>query len=109
MAFYVGQKVIFIDDNWDYCMRTYKEYWPNLPIKGCVYTIRQITDNGPLYDHGLMLCEIHNPIKKFSTGIGEGNFKAIRFKPLIERKTDISIFKEMLNPVKNKSKVSLRR
>jgi len=86
--FKVGQKMVCVSQGAD---------WPNFPSVnfpkiGEVYTIRDI---GPSYKHGgaaLRLLEIRN--RKFN--IGEPNFYVFRFRPVMERKTDISFAHEIL-------------
>jgi hypothetical protein len=79
--FQVGQKVVCVDDK------------PRiLPIheikKGEIYTISWF-----------------NPVFPDAVFIKEGlpySFWADRFRPIVERKTDISIFKKLLNPANHK-------
>ena len=95
--FRVGQKVVCVDDdfiNKNLCA----EIPPNLPCLNTVYTVREIiNDWGREF---LRLCEITNAV---AAGIGvEPAFSIKRFRPVVERKTDISIFTAMLNPSKQK-------
>ena len=93
MTFRVGQKVC--------CIRT-KWFEPPMkgevfPVLGGVYTIREIVrcaDEGPA---GLKFYELTNP--RFYDGT-DCDFRADNFRPIVERKTDISIFTQMLNPSK---------
>jgi hypothetical protein len=83
MTFRVGQKVVCVyDKNYlvDPMLRAH-------PHKGEVVTIAGIKPNGTVYIDGC--------------GVGERYpaFFPHRFRPVIERKTDISIFKKMLRPV----------
>jgi hypothetical protein len=49
----------------------------------------------------LWLDEIKNPVLRYTDGdVGEIPFAAFRFRPVVERKTDISIFTAMLKPSK---------
>lgn len=90
--FRVGQKVVCIDDVWP----PYRHPLILLrPVHGEVYTIRFIEPAA--YGIGVLLEEIRNHPSVFRDGAGEPGFLARRFRPLIERKTDISIFTEMLN------------
>lgn len=85
--FIVGQRVVCIDaDNTD------------LLDKGGVYTINYVGCwparsglDGAVVLYGVGLVEAE------ASGLG---FDARRFRPVVERKTDISIFKAMLNPSK---------
>ena len=84
--FRVGQKVVCLDD----------EGSDGDLSRGRVYTITKI--NGDVlysaraksFSVGLELLEAH-PSQGFH------DFAASRFRPVVERKTDISIFKAMLN------------
>lgn len=89
--FHVGQKVVCVDDRW-------VEDEPQLPMAGVVYTIREI-DAG---DDGLYfrLHELVNPVRKYRYAEMEASFEAAAFRPVAERKTDISIFRAMLEPKK---------
>lgn len=95
MIFRVGQKVV--------CIKAHPE-WVRaccaVPLVGRTYTVRGIDDTG-----GLLLEEIvnrHHPFAfDISTGRlspGEASFYVDRFRPVVERKTDIAIFTEMLGP-----------
>lgn len=69
-----------------------------LPVKGPVYTVREIdpdTSNGFVC---IRLVEITN-----GPHVGDGmepSFEAALFRPIVERKTSIEVFKAMLNPSK---------
>jgi hypothetical protein len=92
--FRVGQKVVLINDDWvkdDPRMVFGGYYVPYFPVKGPVYTVR---DAGAF----IRLVEIVNPIRNFRNGENEVCFNASRFRPAVERKTDIAIFQAMLNP-----------
>lgn len=99
MNFRIGQKVV--------CVR--KAKYPNslhgdeITVKvGVVYTIRElyaIPENGHL---GLRFLEIRNEPRQYLNAFMECGFYANRFRPLVERKTDISIFTRMLTPSKEK-------
>lgn len=89
MTFRVGQKVV--------CVRgpIYFTKAPHDVCVGKIYTVRELRlsrRNEP----GILVDEIHNPIHP---KIGrEYGFIAARFRPVVERKTDISVFTAMLNP-----------
>lgn len=108
--FTVGQKVVVIkrDDLTEREIKSReaaKRAGVIFPEAGKVYTVRNVYSdvfiNGEV-TVGLHLVEIRNdPRMKFSTGrVGEIGFNASCFRPLVHRKTDISIFKAMLNPSK---------
>lgn len=87
-ALRIGMKVVLIDDNWpDYVNDEI------MPVLGTVYTIREIIDHRA---NPIRLVEIQNPIRTYRDGTGEVGFRASRFRPVVERKTDIAIFKVML-------------
>ncbi len=90
MPFRIGQKVV--------CVQTgfYVNKCPNRPVIGEVYTVRDVFA-GPRVDElgmAIRLFELQNPLHKKSGR--EYGFYAWRFRPVFERKTDISIFTEML-------------
>lgn len=84
MAFRVGQKVECINDKPDRWGRAV------LVQKGEVYTVAAVFDWFGL--PGLLLEEVKT---KEAPG-----WHALRFRPVVERKTDISIFTAMLTPSK---------
>lgn len=70
-----------------------------IPKLGCVYTIRQMN----MWPDGLtiLLEELDNShLIARGFGIIEPGFNAAKFRPVQNRKTDISIFTQMLNPSK---------
>lgn len=91
MTFHVGQKVV--------CVHAFVDEvrFPTLciPVRGGIYTIRAIIQghDGIRLRDGLLLEEITNGLGP--RGI-EYNFNPERFRPVVERKTDISVFTEML-------------
>lgn len=69
------------------------------PTIGSVYTIRQID----VWNDGttILLNEISNAhLIGWKGGTIEPGFPAKGFRPVVDRKTDISVFKAMLNPSK---------
>lgn len=91
MTFHVGQKVVCINDT----------PW-NSPLlgtlrRGCIYTIRWIGIH--LGQPCVKVDEILRPCG-LDISPDDTPFLSRRFRPLIERKTDISIFTAMLNPSK---------
>ena len=104
MTFFVGQKVVCIDDTFD------DPRWKNiislgivLPKKGPVYTIRRIYPtvvwaDASVKSVGLHLEELINPELSFMKP-REIPFCALRFRPLIEKKsqTDISFALDILD------------
>jgi hypothetical protein len=100
MNFYVGQKVVYVND------RQLGPYarMPKLPKLGSVYTIRAIVPcKARGYDEdGLWLVEIVNAPRLYESPTGpvvrELAFRVSRFRPL--RTTNIDAFVKMLEPVK---------
>jgi hypothetical protein len=100
MTFHVGQKVV--------CIK--RGSWANefgaagdevFPSFGEVYTIRRIEDG-----RWLLLVEIVNRLREYGDGeLGEARFCASRFRPVVERKTDIGFAHEILRKVSRKHPV----
>jgi hypothetical protein len=85
MAFRVGQKVVCVNEAPDpdsFFLET------DVLRNGAVYTVASI---GPTHwgNPGVALIEVPRPMGM--------SFRASRFRPAVERKTDISIFTEILN------------
>jgi hypothetical protein len=91
MAFRIGQKVVCVDDDWQEAGHEPPHPSEVDPVLGGIYTIRGIEGHADsLY---FVLQEIVNPPR------GSGNetwFEAVAFRPVVELKTDISIFTRML-------------
>ena len=84
--FHVGQEVVCIPETrsgkW-YNVKSKRRADPSImPEEGKVYTVTGLAQ----YNGGLFLC-----LKGFS-----GAYTAFRFRPIVKRKTDISIFTRML-------------
>ena len=98
--FRVGQRVVCVDATWRNrkitCVLT----------KGVVYTIRGFCETSGGFI-GLLLEEIIQPDGFLENGQERGFYKD-RFRPIVERKTDISIFKAMLTPAGKKERVNAR-
>jgi len=76
---------------------------PDGLTKGRVYTVRAV-GRDPFWDTpGLWLNEIQRPIEEGYEQFGELSFHQCRFRPIVEKKTDISIFTTMLTPKKVKA------
>jgi len=94
MSFHVGQRVVCIDDRFQggYGIEA-------LPRKSHTYTIRGVRISGW---EGCPTCvvleEILNQPRQYRNGFHEAHFDARGFRPVIERKTDISVFTALLNP-----------
>ena len=100
MGFYVGQKLVCVDDTLQPGVAPWRP--EDKPVVGNIYRIRQVTtDTGYL---GLRLFEFDRP----NTYLGIGPWGAYhfpdlpyfasRFRPLVERKTSIEIFQRLLLP-----------
>lgn len=90
MAFYVGQKVVCVD-------ATPRPGLRKVLKEGAIYTISRL--DGPLHEgdeNGVDLVEV--PAR--GTNGYQASYRAVRFRPITERKTSIEIFKAMLNPSK---------
>lgn len=95
MAFRVGQKVVCVDDSgWE----SWRASWL-LPVTGTTYTIRSI---GHAYTNEtqepcIRLEELRN--REAQVPGQEPNFRASRFRPLVERKTEtgMAILREILD------------
>ena len=99
--FSVGQKVVCIDD------KASGQYMPaGFPPAKCdnmhglkrgrVYTIRETANI-----FGLPSCRLVEIVREYEPVVGgEMYFSQRRFRPIVETKTDISVFKEMLAPSK---------
>lgn len=82
MSFRVGQKVVCVDD----APSLGREWFGYEPKEGAVYTIAGFS-HGRYGDYQvLVLVELNHP----------WGYRASRFRPVAERKTDISIFTAML-------------
>lgn len=68
------------------------------PEYGVVYTVRTISEKDGMTF--LRFYEIKNPLHVYADGEMEMNFAARWFRPLIDKPTDISIFKTILNAKK---------
>lgn len=103
--FSIGQRVVCIaTDDWDEL-----EADERGPICGHIYTIRGINSNahiGPDEPLGLLLFEIVNPPHSHLEGFVEADFDSSWFRPIIERKTDISILEALLLPTDKREVVS---
>lgn len=94
MSFHIGQKVVCVDDGPpEFNLR--KEGLR----RGAIYTVREVGlrswfDGAP----AVRLMEIIRGPKASETGDEDSDtpFWAHRFRPLIEHKTDISVFKKIL-------------
>jgi hypothetical protein len=105
--FYVGQKVVCVSDDWWLNGERHDRWYKRLPVCGEVYTIRSIVVLNEFMGGiaGLKLEEFIFPDGSRFDGNGEGAFIATHFRPVIERKTDISIFTRILDDVSKRETV----
>jgi hypothetical protein len=97
MGFFVGQKVTLV---LDIINRGREE---NRPRKGEVYTVRTVEWANDVGSEAIRLVEIVNIPRQYNNAFGELRFISKCFRPVVEKKTDISIFTAMLTPHKNKT------
>lgn len=92
--FHVGQKVVCIGDDW--CKA---DDYPAVifPVKGSVYTVRDIDIDRYDGEAYLRFVEIVNLAYRYRYYFGETVFHHEAFRPVVTRKTDISIFTDILN------------
>lgn len=94
--FRVGQKVVAVGNG---MKRKPGDAAHNIPL-GTVCTIREI-DTRCLAAHGMAtvrLVEYVNRVEQTCMGPWETGYRPDCFRPIVERKTDISVFKKMLTP-----------
>lgn len=95
-----GDKIVCIDDsnwgrNWLVCVTSGCVF----PEKGRIYSIRMIGYSERKKQWCLRLSEIVNPSLHVPGYLpGELTFNVRRFRPLVKRTSDISMFKAMLTP-----------
>jgi hypothetical protein len=94
--FNIGQKVVCIN----VCERPGTTWREDIPVKGTIYTIEAF-DHDEEFGLGLILLEIKN------SSLWNYSFVARRFRPVVERSTDISIFTEMLIPASKHTEPAL--
>jgi hypothetical protein len=102
-SFQVGQKVVCLQ-NWHLNGRGYGDEIG--PKKGEIYTIRDIGFLSPVNPEMVVvrLHEIRNPERPYRLcGTFEPCFDASQFRPVVQRKTSIEIFKSLLNPVRERA------
>jgi hypothetical protein len=103
MNFWVGQKVVCIKDDW-----LYEDGLGIIhPVKDSIYTIRDknFQPENARCPLGLRFVELVNAIYEFRDGVDEPAWDARSFRPLVEEKTDISIFTRVLTPTRVPEKV----
>ena len=98
--FHVGQQIVCVHD----------VGWPSanefrdVPVKGSIYTVRGFVSPDVGYERtpGMLLEEVVNPPWEYKEGVFEPSFHPYHFRPLVQHKTDVSVFKRMLDSVRTK-------
>lgn len=92
--FRIGQKVVCVDAS---CTSSLGWFPGSEPKRGRVYTVRSI---GIARNHepGIRLSELTLTTGRPGALQQDAYYRARRFRPAVERKTDISIFRKMLQP-----------
>lgn len=101
MTFRVGMKVACIDDE-PHSLYTPWAHHSDMDglKKGTVYTVRSVG----LYN-GVPCIWLHEIVRGIARGweeLGEAGFSPKRFRPVVERKTDISFAHEILRKVSDR-------
>lgn len=91
MNFRVGQKVVCIY----HLPHESRRSGCNYPEKGSVYTVRGHVAGTDAKER-ILLDEVYNQPMRCIVGTIEWGFRADAFRPIVERKTDISVFHEIL-------------
>jgi hypothetical protein len=107
MRFYIGQRVVCVGGRATSRSPAFWKAWREqhkiiIPQRGIVYTIRdtRMAKDGT---QRARLMEIINPAVPFTDAPDqEPWFQSASFRPVVERKTDISIFTRMLTPEKER-------
>ena len=96
--FHIGQRVVCIHDVGS---RPANEF-PNVAVKGSIYTVRGFVSPDVGYERtpGMLLEEVVNPPWEYKEGVFEPSFHPYHFRPLVQHKTDISVFTRMLDSVR---------
>lgn len=66
------------------------------PILGQIYTVRELYQCAWEEIPGIRVCEIYRPLLRWGSIVMEMGWNRLEFRPLTNRKTDISIFQKML-------------
>ena len=76
----------------------------NVPIKGSIYTVRGFVSPDVGYERtpGMLLEEVVNPLWQYKEGVFEQSFHPYHFRPVVQHKTDISVFTRMLDNVRTR-------
>ncbi|ASY62500.1 hypothetical protein SJ05684_c10420 [Sinorhizobium sojae CCBAU 05684] len=97
--FYVGQKVVLAEPYGADAIIRATINGDVLPSPEVVYTIRRIR---PPFE-GIVFILLNELVNHTTPGTDdEASFNAARFRPVVDRKTDISVFTDMLTEQKAK-------
>lgn len=100
MAFYVGQKVIYVGPD---AAHVASRFNVDVPERNVIYTIRDL--NMRCNTPSLLLVEITNTERHWADGFYELALDQKYFRPVVENKTDISIFTKMLTDTRIPARV----
>lgn len=98
---YSGRKVVCLRDGWNVAQGEHA------PVAGRIYTIRSVDPGRRPGDDRLYLKfhEIVNAPRKYKEGFEECSFDMNEFRPIDDRRTDISIFRGLLEPARQGARV----
>lgn len=102
--FYVGQKVVCVNDvQGDFNLPGFNYHRTAIwdIVEGEVYTVKELTTNEITGQPCVKFVELRDRIAN-CFGYNRG-----RFRPAVEKKTDISIFKAMLNKTSQQNRKEL--
>ena len=102
--FHIGQRVVCIHDVGYQPANEFQ----NVPLKGSIYTVRGFVSPDIGYERtpGMLLEEIMNPPWEYKEGVFEPSFHPYHFRPLVQHKTDITVFTRMLDSVRTEKSTS---
>lgn len=100
--FRVGMKVVCVNDDPFFVVKKGRNASMDGLRKGAVYAIRATGVCPCWLVQVVWLDEIVREIEDGFERYGELGFGAARFRPIVEKKTDISIFTSMLTPAPKK-------
>lgn len=105
MNFKVGQRVVCVDDS----PGPIPGYLPSLRPwdgylkRGAIYTVRWVGMHAPVLSgqrHPQLLCV---KLEEIVRSIKDPPYRATRFRPVVERKTEIAIFTRILDNVRHRA------
>lgn len=96
MAFYVGQRVVCVDDSISGYGKGRSDH-PHRLRGGQIYTVRDVGINEQICDDAIPVLWLEGVTRLNCYGQDVG-YAAARSRPVVERKTSIETFTAMLNP-----------